>query len=298
MATVRVKANTMHRQRELHASNPRRAVEVNHRSRFGDASNTRASAPLLRIAIAAAAIATAGVGRSAQASIVMAKDDAKDEAPPAQPVFQPPRLIHFVEAAPPEMGARLEAEVVLTIDIDETGKVTSVAVAKSAGGEGGEALDQAAVEAARQFVFEPGRADGRPVPVRITYSYKFVLKPPPAPAPPVAAAPGSAAGPTVPVSGIVRRRGDRTPVAGVAVIATIAPGDERREVTDAEGRFSFEGLPVGDRTLELRGTNIAPTTAAVSLHEGKALELTTFVDVKERFASTVRGKRAVVETVE
>jgi hypothetical protein len=173
--------------------------------------------------------------------------------------------------------------------------VTAVEVAKSAGGEGGEALDQAAVEAARQFVFEPGRADGRPVPVRITYSYKFVLKPPPPPALPAAPAAGV---PTVPVSGIVRRRGDRTPVVGVAVIATIAPGDERRAVTGADGRFSFDGLPVGERTLELRGTNIAPATAAVSLHEGKALELTTFVDVKERYASTVRGRRAVVETVE
>ena len=47
--------------------------------------------------------------------------------------------------------------MVLSIDVEETGKVGAVEVAKPAGGEGGEALDQAAVAAARQFIFEPGR---------------------------------------------------------------------------------------------------------------------------------------------
>jgi TonB family protein len=214
----------------------------------------------------------------------------------AAPVFQPPRLIHFVEAAPPPMGTRTEAQVVLTIDVDEAGHVASVEVAQPAGGPGGEALDRAAVEAARQFVFEPGRADGKPVPVRITYSYKFVLKPAPRPAPPPAAA-GTAL-PSVPVSGIVRRRGDRTPVEGIAVVVALGPNDERRVVTGPDGRFAFPALPVGSHTLELRGATIVPASAPVDLHEGKALELTTFVDVKERYASTVRGRRLVVEAVE
>ena len=67
--------------------------------------------------------------------------------------------------------------MVLSIDVEETGKVGAVEVAKPAGGEGGEALDQAAIAAARQFIFEPGQADGHPVPVRVTYSYRFVFKP-------------------------------------------------------------------------------------------------------------------------
>ncbi|HXJ21114.1 MAG TPA: TonB family protein [Polyangia bacterium] len=218
----------------------------------------------------------------------------------AAPAFQPPRLTHFVEAKPPPMGSRTEAQVVLTIDVDEAGHVASVEVAQPAGGPGGDALDRAAVEAARQFVFEPGRADGKPVPVRITYGYKFVLKPQ-APATPPASAAASAAQPglpTVPVSGIVRKRGDRSPVEGIAAIVQVAPGDERRALTGPDGRFAFPALPVGHRTLELRGSNIVPASAPIDLHEGKALELTTFVDVKERYASTVRGRRLMLEAVE
>ena len=41
-----------------------------------------------------------------------------------------------------------------------------------------------------------------------------------------------------------------------------------------------------------------PLDTTITLHEGKSLELTLFADVKERYASTVRGRRAVVEAVE
>jgi TonB family protein len=227
---------------------------------------------------------------SASAPQAFAADE--PAAPPAQ--FQPPRLLHFVEAAPPaSLGGREEAEVVLTIDVDEKGAVKSVTVATSAGGDEGPALDAAAVEAARQFVFAPGEADGKPVPVRITYSYKFVLKA--APPPPPVEAP---AGPTAPFAGVVLRRGDRTGVAGVTVVVTIGPGDDREAVTDEAGRFSYEALPVGEHALALRGANIVPADSTIALHEGKRLDVTTYVDVKERYASVVRGHRAVVEAVE
>ena len=221
-------------------------------------------------------------------------------AEPSPAPFKPPHLIHFVEAIlPTAPAARREAEVVLSLDVEESGKVGAVEVAKPAGGEGGEALDQAAVAAARQFIFEPGQADGHPVPVRVTYSYRFVFKPavspPPAPAPNGAVAPR---GPVVPLSGTVRRRGDRTAVAGAVALVTVAPGDERRAVSDEQGRFSFASVPVGEHKLILRGAAILPVDITVALHEGKSTELTLFVDVKERYASTVRGQRAVVETVE
>ena len=187
-------------------------------------------------------------------------------------------------------------EVVLTIDIDEAGAVKSVAVARSAGGDEGPALDAAAVAAARQFVFAPGQAGGHPVPVRITYSYRFVMKPV-APPPPVVG-PKVPAGPTVPLAGVVRRRGDRTPVVGVTAIVHVAPGDDREATTDEAGRFSFAAVPVGEHALSLRGPEIVASDATITLHEGKGLDVTTFVDVKERYASVVRGQRAVVEAVE
>lgn len=227
---------------------------------------------------------------SVQSSHARAAEAAPAAAAP--PAFTPPRLTHFVEAVPPA-GAQREAEVVLTIDVDENGKVTSVEVARPAGGEGGEGFDRAAVAAARQFIFAPGEAGGHPVPVRITYSYRFVLKPPPPPSPPPA---GTV--PTVPLSGLVRRRGDRVPVAGAVALVEIGPGDEGRAVTDAQGRFSFAALPIGEHKLVLRGVDLAPVDTTVALHPGKATEVTLYVDVKERYASTVRGRRAVVETVE
>src|SRR5580704_12234281 len=62
----------------------------------------------------------------------------------AAPAFKPPRLVRFVEAVlPAAPAARREGEVVLSLDVDETGKVGAVEVAKPAGGEGGEVLDRA-----------------------------------------------------------------------------------------------------------------------------------------------------------
>src|SRR5581483_1216002 len=92
----------------------------------------------------------------------------------------PPKLTHFVEAEiPPELADRGHAEVTLTIDLDDKGRVGAVAVAQSAG----KVFDEAAIAAAKQFEFSPGVAGGKPVPVRITYVYKFVYKPAPPPPP-------------------------------------------------------------------------------------------------------------------
>ena len=109
------------------------------------------------------------------------------------------------------------ADVILTIDVDEQGRVTDVAVAQSAGPE----LDRAAVAAARQFTFEPGEAGGKPVPVRINYTYHFAPKPPPAPP---RTARRRRRGPRRPrpprrSTGVVLRKGDRAPIAGVTVTA-------------------------------------------------------------------------------
>jgi TonB family protein len=215
---------------------------------------------------------------------------------PAPNLSKPPRLLRFVEATPPAaLAERGATDVILNIDIDDKGQVVAVDVVKSGGPE----FDAAAVAAARQFEFEPGEANGKPVPVRITYSYHFVLKSPPEPPPaPPAAGPEAATapqGPTAPISGRVLRKGDRVPIAGVAVLADEGAA---RSVTDEEGRFAFDALPVGAHTLKLRGATITPVDTTVTTNPGKQLELTFYADSKERYASTVRGQRPVMETVE
>jgi TonB family protein len=219
--------------------------------------------------------------------VAAAEEDAGPPAEAPPPLSKPPKLSHFVEAErPASLGADERADVVLAIDVDEHGQVTEVAVVTSAGAE----LDQAAMAAARRFTFEPAEAGGKPVPVRITYAYHFLPAAPPPP-PPVEAAPSA---PTVPLGGVVLRKGDRVPVAGVAVIA----GGSTRVVTGDDGRFAFEALPVGETTLQFRSPTTTPADTTATLAVGKRLELTVYVDQKERYASVVRGRRALVETVE
>ena len=84
----------------------------------------------------------------------------------------------------------------------------------------------------------------------------------------------------------------------MTAVVAIGPGDDRETVTDEAGRFAFDALPVGTHALALRGADIVAVDTTITLHEGKALELSMFADVKERYASVVRGQRAVVEAVE
>src|SRR5690554_5680719 len=96
-------------------------------------------------------------------------------SPEAAEALVPPTLVEFVEAPYPEseMDSELDAVVVLQLSISETGAVVDVGVIES----GGEAFDLAAMEAARQFVFEPATSGGAPIPVRIGYRYQFIWEP-------------------------------------------------------------------------------------------------------------------------
>jgi TonB family protein len=210
-----------------------------------------------------------------------------DETPP--PTLKPPRLKHFIEAVPPPaLAERGHAEVVLTIDVDERGKIVKLEVAQPAG----DGFDEAALEAAKKFEFEPGEYGGKPVPVRVTYKYKFVYKAPPAPPKPVVEKPKPV---TVPFAGEVRQRGERNPLAGVNVIVdeTLAS-----TVTDDKGRFSFEGLPPGPHVIKLRSPNIYAAEVKIALTAGKRTDSTFWVLIRERYVSRVRAEKVVVQTVE
>jgi TonB family protein len=207
----------------------------------------------------------------------------------AQTLETPPKLKQFVEAEPPaELTGRGRVDVVLTIDVDETGKVSSVTVAQPAG----EPFDSLALEAARKFEFTPGVAAGKPVPVRITYRYAFIEKKeaPPAPEPEAPAAPTV---PTVPLDGAVRQKGERILFPNVTIVI-----DDLTTVTDALGQFHFDAVPVGEHKVKFRGPDVIPAELKLKLEAGKRLEVTWFVQRKERYQSVVRGQKVVQETVE
>ncbi|MGZ3427851.1 MAG: hypothetical protein ACXVCV_14445, partial [Polyangia bacterium] len=92
----------------------------------------------MRLAIAALAlIPTVALAQPTAPSA----SPAQTPAPPAK-LDKPPKLLRFIEAEPPPaLAERGSVDVILTIDIDESGKVVRVDVAKSGGAD----VDDAAV---------------------------------------------------------------------------------------------------------------------------------------------------------
>jgi TonB family protein len=107
----------------------------------------------------------------------------------------PPVLRTRAEATyPPDaLRDRLEGTVGLELDVDERGGVIDARVIASAG----HGFDEAALAAARVFVFEPARRNGTSIPSKVQLAYEFhppSLAPPPLPAtvtPTPAVAPGT-----------------------------------------------------------------------------------------------------------
>jgi TonB family protein len=85
-----------------------------------------------------------------------------------------PKLLQKVEPVYTEeaRGGKIQGTVVLMVDIDPQGMATNPEVIRSV--EPG--LDQKAVEAVRQWQFQPGAKDGAPVTVRATIEVNFRLK--------------------------------------------------------------------------------------------------------------------------
>jgi protein TonB len=71
-------------------------------------------------------------------------------------------------------AAAIQGKVELDIVVLEDGTVGDVKVTKSLDAEHG--LDEQAVKAIKQWLFEPGQKDSKPVPVRVTVEMTFTLK--------------------------------------------------------------------------------------------------------------------------
>ncbi len=70
------------------------------------------------------------------------------------------------------MRRRQEGSVVLTLYINEFGKLDKVEIKESSGFK---ILDDAALFAARYSTFKPAYVDGRPTPCKAEAPYRFVL---------------------------------------------------------------------------------------------------------------------------
>lgn len=202
-----------------------------------------------------AAIATAPSPAVAQQA---AAPSLSDQA--ARPkLTKPPKLVRFVEAPYPdsEKAAGKQASVVLQLAISSRGNVDQAQVLQSAGA----AFDRAAVEAVKQFVFEPAEIDDKPSPIRLQYRYDFVLQ---------------AETPTTGIlEGIVSLRGTRQPLAGVRVELE----SDKAVETDSQGRFRFPELEPGSHRLTLSRADLKAVQTQESVVAGEKLDASYEVDL-------------------
>lgn len=99
----------------------------------------------------------------------------KEEEQPVRAIgeIKPPRLVRRVEPVYPEIArqARKEGVVILEATTDVYGRVVSVRILRSE-----PFLDEAAIEAVRQWVYEPMIINGRPRSVTFTVTVIFKLQ--------------------------------------------------------------------------------------------------------------------------
>lgn len=99
--------------------------------------------------------------------------DKSQEAVEAGGDIEPPRVIKRVDPVYPEAArqAGIQGSVILYVTTDEEGRVNNVEVLKSI-----PALDKAAVDAVRQWIYEPYLKDGVPKPVSFAITVQFRLQ--------------------------------------------------------------------------------------------------------------------------
>jgi TonB family protein len=144
---------------------------------------------------------------------VESPDQFEGDAVRAVGEVKPPKLVKSVDPVYPEAArkAGIEGVVILEAKADEQGRVGGVRVLRSV-----PALDQAAVDAVKQWVYEPMLIDGKPRKVVFTVTVRFALKDGPKPGIPDAFAEGA-----------VKAEGDIKPPALVKEVAPAYPENAR-----------------------------------------------------------------------
>ena len=203
---------------------------------------------------AAVVVLVVFVGLGARAAWAQAPDAGVPDAPTdstgsgsasgsgaPQGTFEAPKPLTSTDVPFPDGAPPITAPVVVTVKlrVDPTGAVTRVDPVTPPQ----PVFDDAVAAAALQFQFEPGRFDGKPVTVAITFTHTFLpLAPPPPP---------SDAGParTSVLRGKLVELGTRQPVTSASVVVEIG-GQSYSAQGDATGHFRIE-LPPGAATVHV-----------------------------------------------
>jgi TonB family protein len=179
----------------------------------------------------------------------------------------PPEVLERVDPLYPEqaLSAKRTGDVVLQLDIDESGKVSAASVVEGAGF----GMDEAAQRAALAMRFKAATRGTRPIRSRILYRMRFSLRPAQTveerPAEPKAALPAR-------LRGLVRLDQSEVPCAGAVVEVTLNDGSSRRTTTDATGAWEFL-VPAGKALVQITSPGYAVLRSEENLAVGEQLEL-------------------------
>ncbi|MBI3185854.1 MAG: TonB family protein [Myxococcales bacterium] len=182
----------------------------------------------------------------------------------------PPTLeVDSPAAYPRELaGQGLGGEVGLRLLLNERGEVQEAKVSSPVH----PLLDSAALEASLRLKFAPAYLGEAPVPVWITFVYRFE-----APAQPQWAR----------IAGEVRERGTRVPIAGATVGSQ---GSEQVSEADGEGRFELKVTP-GRWRVWARAPGYEERVAEVEVVPAGRAELALWLErVGRRYETVVRGE--------
>jgi TonB family protein len=217
-------------------------------------------------------------GAQAQQTIQVAPEAEK------KALITPPKLVRFVEGAYPDVELEGEppAETVVELDlvVGKDGLVTEASVARS----GGEAFDEAALAAARQFVFEPARKDWEPIAARIRYRYVFELK-----APPDEITTGW-------LSGTVLLAENDSP-AGAVAVEILNERDElvRDLVCGSDGTFVATDLEPGKYQVSIIGGEFGDLKVTEELVAGQVTQVIYRLGAAKKVAYQGFGETAVIQ---
>jgi TonB family protein len=207
-------------------------------------------------------------------------------ATPGAAALTPPRLVTFVDATYPAAAkaAGLKADVDLELTIDGAGTVTEARVVAPVGN----GFDEAALEAARRFVFVPAKRGDKAIPARIKYRYVFELAAEAAPVPT-----------TGDLEGKILSRGTNQLVAGALVTLEAANGGpSRTAITDASGVFRFSALPPGRFHVKLAASDLAPLVADEDVAAGELTSVTYRLEIAGKASDAPTLEFGATATIE
>ncbi len=171
-----------------------------------------------------------------------------------------PKLIKQAQAEYTDEAVknRIEGPIKLRLTISATGKVTKVEVLKGLG----YGLDEAAVAAAKQFVFTPAEVNNQPAPVTLDFTIDFSLP----------AMPATFKGKLVDVD-------NNQPLAGAKITIQYVgkdydPAPSASMTTEDDGSFTFSDVPPGMYRVELRQPGYKDRDEQVKLGSGETVEVT------------------------